>query len=303
MPETLTTGALTASSGILINADADYGSERIKIGAMPEHSFQNISLAKEVSGAQYHYFVDRATWVSTSRLGLTAGYNQESESSWLTANDPASESRGNLGAFALQFVIQTGVQHSGDVTIRRVGQEDVRQNTYNVASFAIGGDDLDQPTRSDWVVFEYSITSKIGSPTSTSGLHSRQGIESAAVEEIIDSPLGHSEENVPPDSPLHPLAMEFKLGVTDETPPTPTAVAMADRLLKSVATKARNSEISIDVDGAISFTIVAMDETLISGEFSTRGTLYAWHYEVDWSTQRAEIIGAKDISNLVGWLG
>ena len=101
----------------------------------------------------------------------------------------------------------------------------------------------------------------------------------------------------------HPLVVDFERGVPNEPPPSPIAVSMAERLVQSAESKAKYSEITVDVDGGMSFTIVAIDGTLISGEYTARGELYAWHYEPDWSTQQAEIFQERDISNLLNWLG
>jgi hypothetical protein len=101
----------------------------------------------------------------------------------------------------------------------------------------------------------------------------------------------------------HPLVAEFERGVPTEPKPVPNAVSMANRLVVFAESNSKASEFSVDVDGGISFTIAAIDGTLISGELTTNGKLYAWQYEPDWSTQRAEIIGEEDTSNLHGWLG
>ena len=101
----------------------------------------------------------------------------------------------------------------------------------------------------------------------------------------------------------HPLVIDFERGVQNEPMPSPNSVSMAQWLVESAESNAKETEISVDVDGGMSFTIVANDGTLISGEYTAKGELYAWHYESDWSTQRAEIIGERDISNLIGWLG
>ena len=60
---------------------------------------------------------------------------------------------------------------------------------------------------------------------------------------------------------------------------------------------------SVDDDGGVSFIIVPVDGTLISGEFTTSGNLYAWHYDTDWTTQIDEIEINQDISWLLRLLG
>ena len=307
MAETLSRGSLTTSAGIRIHTDTYIGLEQMKIEALPERSRQDTSSANYVMvsplGTHNVYFVSRGKAVSFNSLGMTADYIGEPESTVLTASNPAIGTRGRLSTLARNFLIKPDLQPSGDVTIIHIDHEGIGQNAYDVASLVNAGNDLDLPTQSNRVLFEYPIINHVGRLTGPSGLHAGQGAGSDAAEERIDSRSDHAEDNSAPASPLHPLAMEFELGTMDEPPPKPAAVAMADYMLKSIETSAKDSEISIDVDGAMSFTIVAIDGTLISGEFATSGRLYAWHYEPDWSTQRAELVGEEDISILLGWLG
>ena len=237
--------------------------------------------------------------MSLDHYGMGAGYIEDPESPILTSNLPRFEPRDDLSTLSKDLMIQT----LGDVTIIYVGRAGNQHDIYAFSPVAGFGSVWDPQTLSDWVLLEHPNKNHVAWFTSVAGQHLRQ-------DEVVDVPEGRThfpDVDFEPDfvqaSPPHPLAMEFERGVPDELPPIPKAVAMADRMLKSVEVNAKDSEISIDIDGAISFTIVALDETLISGELATNGKLYAWHYEIDWSTQQDEILGEQDVSSLLGWLG
>ena len=102
---------------------------------------------------------------------------------------------------------------------------------------------------------------------------------------------------------LHPIAVEFGQGKLDEPRPGPEFVALVNQLLTTVEIGAKSYDMSVDDDGDVSFIIVPVDGTLISGEFTTSGNLYAWHYDTDWTTQIDEIEINQDISWLLGLLG
>ena len=102
---------------------------------------------------------------------------------------------------------------------------------------------------------------------------------------------------------LHPIAVEFGQGKLDEPRPSPEFVALINQLLTTVEIGAKSYDMSVDDDGGMSFIIVPVDGTLISGEITTSGNLYAWHYDTDWTTQIGEIEINQDISWLLGLLG
>ncbi len=147
--------------------------------------------------------------------------------------------------------------------------------------------------------------------TSAAGVENVPAAESEANSEIefaVTSMDFAGQLNDNRDTPisglkLHPVAAEFQQGVEDELPPTPDAVVTANQLLTAAEEKARSHQFSVDVDGGISFIIVPADGTLISGELTTSGNIYAWHYGTDWQTELDGDGSMREISSLLGWLG
>ena len=111
------------------------------------------------------------------------------------------------------------------------------------------------------------------------------------------------EQDIVPPSPLHPVVDEFQTGVEGEPTPTPPVVSDASTLVREIERVAKSSELSVDVDGALSFVVVLEDHTLITGEFTPIGELYAWRYDkTDWTTRTGKIDGEPDVLVIRGWL-
>ena len=299
MAETLSKVGSTASSTFRISGDVYWGIDHAKFETPPELYHRESSLAQEVMasglGTRSRYFGDGFSTLSLDHIGTGAGDSKDPESPILTSNLPRFEPGDDLSALSKDLLIHT----LGDVTIVYVGRAGNQHDFYAFSPIADRISVWDPQTLSDWVLFDRPIKNHVEWFTSVARPHLRQ-------DEAVDAPEGgthHPDIDFVPTSPLHPLAMEFKRGAPDEPPPIPEAVTMADRMLKSAEANAKDSEVSLDIDGAISFTIIALDGTLISGELATDGKLYAWHYETDWSTQQGEILGEPDVSRLLGWLG
>ena len=303
MAETFSRVGSTAGSTIRISGDVNWGMDQVKFEATPELYYRENSLAYEVMasgwGTRRRYFGDGFETLSLGHYGVGAGYIEDPQSPILTSSLPRFEPGDDLSTLSKELLIQT----LGDVTIVYVGRAGNQHYTYAFSPVADLGIVRNPQTLSDWVLLDHSINKHMEWFTSVAGRHLQK-------DEVMDVPEGRThfpdvdfEADFVTAPPLHPLAMEFKRGVPDESPPIPRTVAVVDRMLKSVEVNAKDSEISVDIDGAISFTIVALDGTLISGELATNGKLYAWHYEIDWSTQQGEILGEQDVSSLLGWLG
>ena len=125
--------------------------------------------------------------------------------------------------------------------------------------------------------------------------------------ELDESPnAAVSYEPVLPVAPstLHPVVAEFQLGMPNELKPNARTVELADQLVRAIGREAVDSEISLDIDGAISFVILLTDKTLITGEFAPMGELFAWHYDgVDRDRQIGDFSSARGISTLLEQLG
>ncbi len=102
---------------------------------------------------------------------------------------------------------------------------------------------------------------------------------------------------------LHSVVDEFQVGVAGEPTPTPTVVSDASALVQQIENVAKSVELSVDVDGALSFVVVLQDDTLITGEFTPTGELYAWRYDkTDWSARTGKIDAEPNVLAIRGWL-
>ena len=102
---------------------------------------------------------------------------------------------------------------------------------------------------------------------------------------------------------LHPVVNEFQVGVAGEPTPTTTMVSDASALVQQIENVAKSVELSVDVDGALSFVVVLQDDTLITGEFTPIGELYAWRYDkTDWSARTGKIDAEPNVLAIRGWL-
>ena len=79
---------------------------------------------------------------------------------------------------------------------------------------------------------------------------------------------------------LHPVVSEFAMGV-DGAKPNDAAVALAARIVQVVLDHAVDSEISVDVDGALSFVLRLKDGRLVLAELDTDGSIDASRYDDD----------------------
>ena len=80
------------------------------------------------------------------------------------------------------------------------------------------------------------------------------------------------------DSPAHPAIREFAEGVDGERP-SPEVVEMARRITLAAVDKTIEPEISVDVDGALSFDLRLANGLLLMAELEIRGGLDASIYD------------------------
>ncbi len=81
-------------------------------------------------------------------------------------------------------------------------------------------------------------------------------------------PLGKLE------APLHPAVQEFAGGIGDARP-EPTVVETAQRITLAAIEKTIEPEISVDVDGALSFDLRLANGLLLMAELAVNGELDA----------------------------
>ena len=78
----------------------------------------------------------------------------------------------------------------------------------------------------------------------------------------------------------HPAITEFRRGTSEGRMPTEQIVAVARRLC-DLASRSRQPEISVDMDGALSFDLRLHDDTLVMAELAIAGTVEAGLYNRD----------------------
>lgn len=76
------------------------------------------------------------------------------------------------------------------------------------------------------------------------------------------------------DSPAHPAIREFAAGIDGERP-SPEVVEMAHKITLAAVDKTIEPEISVDVDGALSFDLRLSNGLLLMAEIAIDGTLDA----------------------------
>ena len=86
-----------------------------------------------------------------------------------------------------------------------------------------------------------------------------------------------------PDATLHPAVQEFAAGV-DGVRLGDAVVAMATRIVQAVLERTADAEISVDVDGALSFVLRLTDGRLVLAELNPDGTIDASKYDDDQGT-------------------
>ena len=103
-----------------------------------------------------------------------------------------------------------------------------------------------------------------------------------------------------PRQPLHPVVNEFAQGVDDERP-SAAVVAVASRIVEAVLERTADSEISVDVDGALSFVLRLTDGRLVLAELAPDGPIDASRYDDDFGTnvKRLRRATAEDLINLL----
>ena len=103
---------------------------------------------------------------------------------------------------------------------------------------------------------------------------------------------------------IEKIINEYAAGVSGELIPDTTSVELATKLMNVIDAKSKGHEISVDIDGAISFVIVVSGGRLISGEFTTNGKLYAWLYnKIHSGDTLDQIRGETDITKFDSWFG
>lgn len=85
---------------------------------------------------------------------------------------------------------------------------------------------------------------------------------------MTNIPLGKLE------TPLHPAVQEFAEGIGDARP-KPDVVEMAQRITMAAIEKTIEPEVSVDVDGALSFDLRLANGLLLMAELSVNGELDA----------------------------
>ncbi len=76
------------------------------------------------------------------------------------------------------------------------------------------------------------------------------------------------------ETPLHPAVQAFAEGVGDARP-EPAVVVIAQRIVAAAISKTTEPEISVDVDGALSFDLRLANGLLLMAELGVDGTLDA----------------------------
>ena len=101
------------------------------------------------------------------------------------------------------------------------------------------------------------------------------------------------------ETATHPVVREFALGV-DGRQPTASAVDMATRIVTAAVERTADSEISVDVDGALSFVLRLNDGRLVLAELNPDGSIDASRYDDDRGTnvKRLPRATAEDLINL-----
>ena len=89
---------------------------------------------------------------------------------------------------------------------------------------------------------------------------------------MANIPLGKLE------TPMHPAVQEFAEGVGGARP-KPAVVEMAQRVTLAAIDKTIDPEISVDVDGALSFDLRLADGLLLMAELAVNGELDASIYD------------------------
>ncbi len=80
------------------------------------------------------------------------------------------------------------------------------------------------------------------------------------------------------DAPAHPAISEFAEGIDGERP-APSVVDAANRIAQAAIEKTVQPEISVDVDGALSFDLRLASGLLLMAELEVQGELDASIYD------------------------
>lgn len=86
-----------------------------------------------------------------------------------------------------------------------------------------------------------------------------------------------------PEVALHPAVQEFAQG-NDEVQPTAQVVDSATRIVTAAIERTADSEISVDVDGALSFVLRLNDGRLVLAELNPDGVIDASRYDDEQGT-------------------
>ncbi len=81
---------------------------------------------------------------------------------------------------------------------------------------------------------------------------------------------------------LHSIVKEFQYGVCNEKPSI-VVVNNVETLIKNIEQYSLKYELTHDIDGAVSFTIINNSNNLISGEITIDGKLYCFLYDESWN--------------------
>ena len=92
--------------------------------------------------------------------------------------------------------------------------------------------------------------------------------------------FGYDDE---PAIALHPVVQEFAQG-TNGVQPTAPVVDMATRIVTAAIERTADSEISVDVDGALSFVLRLNDGRLVLAELNPNGVIDASRYDDEQGT-------------------
>ena len=99
--------------------------------------------------------------------------------------------------------------------------------------------------------------------------------------------------------PPHPAVSEFALGI-DGVKPGDAVVAIATRIVQAAIMHTADFEISVDVDGALSFVLRLNDGRLVLAELNPDGSIDTSRYDDDRGTnvKRLPRATAEDLINL-----
>ena len=105
----------------------------------------------------------------------------------------------------------------------------------------------------------------------------------ATLTEWTFEPLAIPAPDDEPATSLHPAVHEFAQGVGD-VQPSDRVVTIASRIVQEVLERTADSEISVDVDGALSFVLQLDDGRLVLAELNPDGVIDASRYDDEQGT-------------------